>query len=159
MPAAFASLEAYFEARTERGPGENPCLVWTGTHDAAGYGRMKQGRKQRIAHRVAWEMANGPIPDGMYICHHCDNPPCVDVSHLFLGTPADNMHDMDRKGRRVAVGLKGSANRTAKLSEPDVVVIRERSKTGEGARRLAAAFGVSRSAIRFVVSGRSWTHV
>lgn len=72
------------------------CWIWIGSRLPSGYGRIG-GRG--YAHRVSWALANGPIPAGMCILHRCDNPPCVNPSHLWIGTVADNMHDRDRKGR------------------------------------------------------------
>lgn len=85
----------------------NGCLEWTGSTSAKGYGRIWSDGKVRGAHRIAWELVNGPIPDGLFVCHHCDNPPCCETSpseaypdgHLFLGTDADNYVDMVMKGR------------------------------------------------------------
>jgi hypothetical protein len=86
-------------ARLERKP--NGCLEWTGFTDDRGYGRIWVDGKCQKAHRIAWELANGLIPDGMCVCHRCDNPPCCDVEKcLFLGTQVENIADMDAKGRR-----------------------------------------------------------
>jgi hypothetical protein len=76
-----------------------PCKEWTGSRTKDGYGqKWHQGKLKRV-HRIAWEEHYGPIPDGMFVCHHCDNPPCHEIAHLFLGTPADNTADMRAKGR------------------------------------------------------------
>lgn len=77
------------------------CWEWTAGADQNGYGHfnMSPQRRRERAHRVAWELAHGPIPGGMMVCHHCDNPSCVRVSHLFLGTHEDNMRDRQAKGR------------------------------------------------------------
>ena len=75
------------------------CIEWTGSRNPKGYGQKKVGGKTIFAHRWAWEQANGPIPDGLHVLHTCDNPPCVNVDHLFLGTNADNVKDRDAKGR------------------------------------------------------------
>ena len=82
-------------------PDENGCEVWTGELNEKGYGRrrFRDGKNRRI-HRVVWELRNGPIPDGLLVCHRCDNPPCCNPEHLFLGTHADNVLDMMAKGRR-----------------------------------------------------------
>jgi hypothetical protein len=76
------------------------CWVWTGDHNPAGYGRTKGFTfTERLAHRLSWTMANGPIPAGMWVLHHCDNPPCVNPDHLYVGTPSDNAQDRERRGR------------------------------------------------------------
>ena len=91
------------------------CWLWTGRpRNAYGYGRLRLGGEHdptTNAHRVAWLLANGPIPEGLWVLHRCDNARCVRPDHLFLGTPADNIHDMDRKGRRVVwnKGLRKNA--------------------------------------------------
>lgn len=78
---------------------ESGCFEWQGTLREKGYGRLYHLGRLGDAHRVAWELTRGPIPDGLYVCHKCDNPPCVNPDHLWLGTNTDNMRDMVRKGR------------------------------------------------------------
>lgn len=167
------------------------CLVWTGARAPAGYGCFRVGgRKQyggatRQAHRVAWTIANGAIPAGLCVCHHCDNPPCVDVAHLFLGTLGDNYADMAAKGREARGDRHGSRTHpesrpvgaahwakripgriargerrwSAKLTEASVRQIRSLSVNGTGPAALARQFGVTPSTIRGVTTGRTWAHV
>jgi HNH endonuclease len=78
------------------------CIEWTGCLTADGYGAITVNGRGTRTHRVNWELTNGPIPPDMFVCHHCDNPPCCNVDHLFLGTHADNMADMRAKGRQAA---------------------------------------------------------
>ena len=86
-----------------------PCVLWTKSFTRQGYGQQARGlrrlgtRTTVLAHRDAWERERGPIPKGLVVCHHCDNPPCVNVEHLFLGTNADNTRDMIAKGRHASL--------------------------------------------------------
>jgi hypothetical protein len=122
------------------------CWEWVGKKDHAGYGYFKGGR---TAHRFSWEITHGPIPEGLCICHHCDNPSCVRPDHLFLGTHQDNVWDSKRKGRR-----------PAKLNVEAVKEIRKHEeRTYKIARKLAAKFEVTATAIWNVWTGQSWKHV
>jgi hypothetical protein len=133
---------------TERG-----CHEWQGLRDASGYGRLDIDNKGRMAHRVAWELTNGPIPDGMLALHRCDNPSCINPAHLFIGTQKDNMQDMLTK-RRHYVG-----RHSAKVTEEQIAEIRRRFKPrGPGANRakLAAEYGLSVSQIRRIALSINW---
>lgn len=91
--------EAKFWAKVNRG-GPDECWAWNGYRMANGYGRVKRKGRFLLAHRVAWEYANGPIPPGMCVLHHCDNPQCCNTErHLFIGTQYDNNADRHAKGR------------------------------------------------------------
>ncbi len=92
----WPTLERRFWAKVEK---TETCWLWTGRLDKLGYGDIRaHGRRQR-AHRVSWQFAHGAIPDGMFVCHRCDTPPCVNPAHLFVGSAADNNRDMAAKGR------------------------------------------------------------
>ena len=83
------------------------CWIWTGRKNSKGYGVVKILYKRYFTHRKAWELAYGPIPEGMNVLHKCDTPACGRPTHLFLGTQEDNMHDMKKKGRARNVHTKG----------------------------------------------------
>ena len=143
-------------SRPDSGVRNQGCKEWAGTRRADGYGVLRKGSLQVRAHRAAWEDAYGPIPDGMDVCHHCDNPPCVEPTHLFLGTALDNMQDASRKGR-----LPGGTGQPAgerhplsKLTDAQVSTIRASYGGYRGhpnQYELAAAFGVTQPAISMIL--------
>lgn len=90
------SPEQHLQMHVDR---SGECWIWTGTTNELGYGLIHVGQRRVRVHRVSWEIANGPIPEGLCVCHRCDNPRCVRPDHLFLGTQADNLRDMCSKGR------------------------------------------------------------
>jgi hypothetical protein len=130
---------------------EEGCWLWDGWKQSSGYGGFQIGEKKYGAHRVSYEMANGSIPEGMLVCHHCDTPRCVRPEHLFLGTPLDNMRDKIRKGR--------SRSGVAKLSADDVRVIRRQLDAGWQQKALAKEYGVWPNAIRQIKTGQTYQHV
>lgn len=95
--------ERRFWAKTDR---SGECWLWTGAKNPAGYGSFSMNGTNDMAHRTSWTLTYGPIPEGMFVCHHCDNPPCVRPDHLFLGTALDNMLDKVAKGRAKGPTLK-----------------------------------------------------
>jgi len=130
------------------------CWNWTAAK-IKGYGTFGIDGKNYRAHRYSYELANGPIPTGMHVLHHCDNPRCVRGSHLFLGTDKDNMADASNKGR-VA---KGEKHGMAKLTEEDVKQIRIDYANGITGVSLAEKYSVSKSLISFVILRKRWQHV
>lgn len=130
------------------------CWVWVGLRDKDGYGRVKPNETGTTrAHRIAFVVTNGSIPSGLHVCHRCDNPPCVNPAHLFLGTPADNTHDAVHKGRMA----HGERHHLSKLTVSQVRQIREsRAARHTPVRELARVFGVSKSNIEFIVNGSTW---
>ena len=137
-----------------RDVGSDDCWEWARGRTREGYGqlRLHGGHGMRRAHRVAWTLINGPIPPGMNVLHHCDNPPCCNVAHLFLGTSADNQRDCRAKGRG-PIQRKGEANRLAKLTDADVAEIRALPRGWYTQRYLAARYGVDPSLISRIISG------
>jgi len=136
------------------------CWEWQGSRDKDGYGRIgvsrKDFKKTFKAHRLSWELQNGPIPPENCICHRCDNPPCVRPDHLELGTVYDNNHDKEKKNRQV----RGEKNGMKKLTEREINEIRRVYDHGKlNQTELAEIFGVSQSAISKIIRMQRWTHV
>lgn len=148
----MAPLASRFWEKVDASAGPDKCWQWTGAHDEHGYGRISRGGHQGKvlrSPRVSWELHNGPIPEGMFVCHKCDNPPCVNPAHLFLGTAAENAADMDRKGRRNHPSIKLSAEMAG--------AIRAAFADGDMTQQaLAEQFGVSRPMVNMIINGRYW---
>lgn len=134
--------------------GETGCWIWQLGRDASGYGTINRlDCQEKRAHRYFYEKRFGPIPAGMLVCHRCDNPPCVNPDHLFLGTYKDNAHDSMNKGR----WPNGSQRSQAKLTESQVLEIRLIYGSGGTTQLdLARKFGVSRSLVRNIVLNKAW---
>ena len=145
------TLEERFWPKTKQ---VGDCLVWTAYTNPAGYGQLRVNHKGIRAHRVAWELTYGPIPIGMHVLHRCDNPPCVKLDHLFIGTHKDNMNDRDIKGR--GNPQKGEICHKAKLKAIDIPVIRQRYANGETQIVIAKSFGVASNTISQIVTNKIW---
>ena len=151
------TLQERFYDKVYRGYGS--CYRWTGALTSLGYGSFGWNGSARQAHRVAWLLEYGPIPKGLCVLHKCDVRDCVNPAHLFLGTQADNVQDMLRKGRE-RIALPGSNNPAALLNESQVLEIRRRYVPKYGnAIALAREFGVSRATISSIVHRRTWGHL
>jgi hypothetical protein len=134
------------------------CWPWMGARFSSGYGRVRISRNHtRCAHRVAYELEHGAIPEGQMVCHRCDNPPCCNPQHLFAGTALDNVRDCIAKNRRAC--HQGSLHPGAKLNDLAVRAIRERYANGASLKTLAAEFGVTPQAIWYAAARKTWSHV
>jgi hypothetical protein len=165
--AARPVAERFWEKVSKDGPVPvgrpelGPCWLWTGgiNRQRGGYGMfaLRKGVIRR-SHRIAWELASDrPVPDGLWVLHHCDNPPCVRPGHLFLGTPKDNTADMTAKDR--ANTPKGSQRPQARLSETDVTAIRAARARGVSGAELGRQYGVHRTTIYHICQRDYWRHV
>lgn len=152
---SVVKIEQLFWAGVKKTDG---CWLWTGYINPKGYGEFT--RRHIRVHRFSWELANGPIPEGLNVLHHCDNPPCVRPDHLFLGTQNDNVQDMVTKGRNRPGRLLGEAATNHKLTNGDVINIRVLLKSGaKSVISLAKEFGVNRCTIYSIKNGRTWKHL
>ena len=152
----------------------NSCWIWTGAKSGPknNYGQIFHGGKKIKAHRLSWQIHEGPIPEGMCVLHKCDNSSCVNPSHLFVGTKSDNMKDMVKKGRHWMIlnpersslnnsgkapwrkKLRGELNHSAKLTGNQVIKIRKMFSSGLAQKEIAKKFGVHVSTIRRINNGR-----
>lgn len=142
------------------------CWVWVGHVEDNGYGRFNTDGRTMWAHRAAYELFVGPIPEGLEVCHTCDNRRCVRPDHLFVGTRKDNMLDAVSKGR-LSSGEKHSTallagkdrHNAAKLTVDEVRVIRQRLDVGHRPPDIARDFNVTPGAINAIRRGKTWRHV
>lgn len=137
--------------------GEGGCRLWEGGRNEGGYGRFWLHGKHCRSHRVAWVLTRGPIQLGMFVLHKCDNPPCVEGEHLFLGTNKDNMHDMHKKKRNFL--SIGELNGMSKLTEGQVIELLKRYKSGETQVFLAKEYGICQPHVSEIVNRERWGYI
>lgn len=148
------TFQERFEVKFEKGSG---CWNWKASKDRGGYGQFRIAVKMQRAHRVAYQLYVGEIPDGLCCLHRCDNRLCVRPDHLFLGTQADNVHDCENKSR--GIHPTGEKHYCAKLTEEQVKTIRARWLDGARGVDLAIEFGVSQPTISMITTYRVWKHI
>jgi len=135
---------------------DSGCIEWTGSCDRKGYGQLRIGGRLVKAHRFAVSRLIGPIPSGMVVMHTCDNPKCVNVGHLRVGTQTENVHDMDAKGRRINNQARGMASYNAKLTDDDVRSIRSDNRRQID---IAASYGINQTVVSKIKLNQAWSHV
>jgi hypothetical protein len=160
VPNRKTPSERFWVKVDKRGPDE--CWPWKAARFHMGHGAFRHDSKQKKAHRVAWEFTYGPIPagtgyHGTCVCHTCDNPPCCNPAHLFLGSIQANTLDRDRKGR--AARQSGEQHGMAKLTKVDVLRIFELRRQPLSQKAIAAEIGISRAYVSEILLGRKWTHL
>lgn len=133
------------------------CWLWTGYANPRGYGMMSMPQQSpKLAHRVSWTLYRGPVPDGMFVCHKCDTPACVNPDHLFVGSNADNVKDMDGKGRRKNSPKHGESHPMARISnEVALSIFNDSGKHAE----IAARHGVKIGTVDQIKTGIQWSSV
>jgi hypothetical protein len=156
-------MEQSFWSKVNRSGGAHACWPYMGKRCTKGYGQWslerKRGAKRTGAHRMAYALTYGEIPAGLQVLHRCDNPPCCNPAHLFIGTHADNMADKARKGR-CAAASKGNLIDSTKLTSEQVLAIRAKHASGQGScATIAREYGVSKATIGQIISRATWKHV
>lgn len=155
------SIEDRFWSKVDKSRGNDACWNWTAKSGDSGYGSILVGGRGGLfpfAHRLAYQLTHGTIPDGLWVLHKCDNPSCCNPSHLFLGTHQENMRDRNTKGRQAH--LKGESAGNHKLNTETVKYIRSRYDAGGISQlELAHEIGISLSAISQIVLGKTWKNV
>lgn len=154
----FHGLSEYdrFMARIQKRE-ESGCWEWQGSRLPTGYGRWRNAAdKIELASRAAWRLFKGPIPDGMFILHHCDNPACANPAHLFMGNQRDNMLDMWGKARARPGTSRGEKHGMSKITKEIVLAIRASDEQGTV---LAARYGLAPATIGDIRKRRTWKHI
>lgn len=136
---------------------QGDCLLWTGSRDKNGYGKIRVLHKLWLVHRLAWTLNHGPIPDGLSVLHKCDNPSCAADSHLFIGDQFANMQDMTHKGR--SRNSTGEHNPRAKITDAVAAQIKQQCANGLKLRTIADQFCVSIQCVNHIATGYTWKHL
>lgn len=150
---SLPTAEDRFWAKVDK---SGDCWIWTAYRNPSGYGWGRWDGKARLSHRVSYQLATGIDPGDLVVCHRCDNPPCVNPAHLFLGTMADNSADMVAKGR--SSHLLGSACGKAKLTDSQVDDILDLRRSGWSLAEIAQRFEIHPSHASRICSGARWPH-
>lgn len=135
------------------------CIEWIGLKDKDGYGKIKINKKNLRVHRVIYEDKFGKIKNNFLVCHTCDNPSCVNINHLFLGTVKDNTQDMLEKGRGFVQKQFGENNNQAKLTKSKVIRILEYADIGIKQKEIASMFNISPVTVSNIIKNKSWKHI
>lgn len=152
-------LKRKFEERVIKKEG---CWDWKGARYENGYAGIQYNGKRIRAHRASWMIYNGEIPKDKSVCHKCDNPPCTNIDHLFLGTHKENMQDMTNKNRHYLVKpslFKGDECAWSKLTSYNVIIIKRLIREGIKPKYIAERFNVSYTTIKAIKNGYSWRHI
>lgn len=161
MPKRSTPVDFWAKVTKRKGA----CWVWKGALTRDGYGQVMYHGRGRGAHRLAWELTNGPVPDGKYVLHHCDNPPCINPEHLWVGTQKDNMLDCATKDRTGRGGWAHGNRKTkngirrggVKLSKDDIFKIREMLASGKfSLAQIGKKFDTVQSHIYQIKTGKCW---
>lgn len=147
-------IEEKFWQNVDQSGGPDACWEWQ-QHLENGYGRTSINRKQIGSHKVAWELVNGPMPEGLIACHTCDNRACCNPLHIYAGTSKDNAQDASRRKRNA----HGERNASAVLTADQVAIIRRRLANGERRASLAREYGVAHATIDAIYKGKTWRDV
>lgn len=154
-------LDDRFWSKVDKSSHPQGCWIWTATKNNKGYGLFRPGglANKEAAHRLSFEAVNGRIPRGRWILHSCDNPACVNPRHLRIGTPKENVADMDKRGRRVKAPRPGESNSNAFMTEQDVGALRRDYINGADLEQIAARYSISPNSLADYTTGRSWQHI
>jgi hypothetical protein len=153
-PLTEDDISRFHELVQQRG--DDDCWLWLGSIKNKGYGQFWYSHKQRLSHKIAYILAKGPIPENLHILHSCDNPPCCNPNHLFVGTNLENVRQKQERNRVI----KGSAVAVSRITEDDALAIRIRYASGGVTQaELGREYGIDDSVVSDIVRGTAWAHI